>query len=94
MAADDSRDVQVAATAGPEPPFAMSVDVEDYFQVQAFAHLVDRSAWDRYPARVERNVDNLLAILADARAYGTFFVKVQPTLGICRRTFRFGSHAR
>ncbi len=74
MAADDSRDVQVAATARPEPPFAMSVDVEDYFQVQAFAHLVDRSAWDRYPTRVERNVDDLLAILADARAYGTFFV--------------------
>ena len=52
----------------------MSVDVEDYFQVQAFAQVVDRSAWDRYPPRVERNVDELLSILADARAYGTFFV--------------------
>jgi polysaccharide deacetylase family protein (PEP-CTERM system associated) len=74
MAADDSLDVQEAATAGFEPPFAMSVDVEDYFQVQAFAHLVDRSEWDRHPARVERNVEKLLAILADARAQGTFFV--------------------
>lgn len=64
----------MAATAEPEPPFAMSVDVEDYFQVQAFAHWVDRSEWDRYPARVERNVNDLLAILADAGAFGTFFV--------------------
>jgi polysaccharide deacetylase family protein (PEP-CTERM system associated) len=64
----------MAATVGPEPPFAMSVDVEDYFQVQAFAHLVDRSQWDRYPERVERNVNDLLAILADAGALGTFFV--------------------
>jgi polysaccharide deacetylase family protein (PEP-CTERM system associated) len=52
----------------------MSVDVEDYYQVQAFAHLVDRSDWERYPARVERNVNDLLAILADAGAFGTFFV--------------------
>jgi len=74
MAAGDSSNVPKSADAGPEPPFAMSVDVEDYFQVQAFAHLVDRSEWDQHPARVERNVENLLAILAEARARGTFFV--------------------
>lgn len=74
MAAGDSPDIQLAATAGSEPRCAMSVDVEDYFQVQAFAHLVDRSEWDQRPARVERNVERLLAILADARARGTFFV--------------------
>ena len=74
MAAVDSPDVPVAANAELEPPFAMSVDVEDYFQVQAFAHVVDRSEWDQRPARVERNVERLLAILADARARGTFFV--------------------
>jgi polysaccharide deacetylase family protein (PEP-CTERM system associated) len=74
MVAGDSPDVRVAANADSEPPFAMSVDVEDYFQVQAFARLVDRSEWERYPARVERNVDALLAILADARVTGTFFV--------------------
>jgi polysaccharide deacetylase family protein (PEP-CTERM system associated) len=74
MPADDSPDIQVAVNPGVEPPFAMSVDVEDYFQVQAFADLVDRSAWDRYPTRVERNVDDLLTILAETRAHGTFFV--------------------
>ena len=74
MATGDSPEVLAAVAAGVEPPFAMSVDVEDYFQVQAFAHLVDRSEWDTRPARVERNVEKLLAILADARAHGTFFV--------------------
>ena len=29
---------------------AMTVDVEDYFQVQAFAHCIDRKDWDAFPA--------------------------------------------
>ncbi len=41
---------------------AMSVDVEDYFQVQAFADTIDRRDWDRLPCRVERNVDRLLGM--------------------------------
>jgi polysaccharide deacetylase family protein (PEP-CTERM system associated) len=56
-----------------EPAFAMSVDVEDYFQVQAFAGLVRRAEWDRWPCRVEANVDRILQIMDDARAHGTFF---------------------
>ena len=56
------------------PPFAMSVDVEDYFQVQAFAGLVPRSEWDRWPSRVEANVERLLGLLEDTGARGTFFV--------------------
>ena len=41
---------------------AMTVDVEDYFQVQAFAGCVDRAALGRHlPARVEANVDRILA---------------------------------
>ena len=40
----------------PEPPFALSVDVEDYFQVQAFAGRILREDWPHYPSRVERNV--------------------------------------
>ena len=38
----------------------MTVDVEDYFQVQAFAHCIDRSTWDNIPSRVETNVDHIL----------------------------------
>ncbi len=59
--------------AAREPAFAMSVDVEDYFQVQAFADLVPRSDWERWPCRVEANVDRILAILDETGAGGTFF---------------------
>jgi polysaccharide deacetylase family protein (PEP-CTERM system associated) len=60
---------------------AMTVDVEDYFQVQAFAHRVDRADWDNFPRRVEANVDRILEQFARARVHATFF-----TLGwIARR---------
>jgi len=41
---------------------AMSVDVEDYFQVQAFADRFGRGVWDNQPCRVERNTDKVLEI--------------------------------
>ncbi|MEQ9609306.1 MAG: DUF3473 domain-containing protein [Kiloniellaceae bacterium] len=52
---------------------AMTVDVEDYFQVAAFADQVQRHAWDSYPCRVERNVDRILGIFADNDVKATFF---------------------
>ncbi|HYM33024.1 MAG TPA: XrtA system polysaccharide deacetylase [Candidatus Cybelea sp.] len=52
---------------------AMSVDVEDYFQVQAFADRFDREDWPKQECRVERNVDAILQMLGDAGARGTFF---------------------
>jgi polysaccharide deacetylase family protein (PEP-CTERM system associated) len=50
-----------------------TVDVEDYFQVNAFEGLLDRADWDRYPSRIERNVDTLLGLLDRHGARGTFF---------------------
>ncbi len=52
---------------------AMSVDVEDYFQVSAFAPHIRREDWDSMPCRVERNVDVILGLLDDAHAKATFF---------------------
>ena len=52
---------------------ALSIDVEDYFQVSAFEQHVDRAAWDRLPCRVERNVDRLLEMLDAHGARATFF---------------------
>src|ERR1700759_2553817 len=43
---------------------AMTIDVEDYFQVSAFAPYIARSEWAQRECRVERNVDRLLEILA------------------------------
>jgi len=52
---------------------ALSVDVEDYFQVQALADAYDRSQWEHCESRVERNTDALLEIFAGAGVKATFF---------------------
>lgn len=52
---------------------AMTIDVEDYFQVSAFAPHIRREDWDTLPCRVERNVDLILQLLDDAKAHATFF---------------------
>lgn len=53
---------------------AMTVDVEDYFHVSAFAKVIDRSHWDRYECRVENNTRKLLGMLACHKVKATFFV--------------------
>lgn len=52
---------------------AMSVDVEDYFQVQAFASVIDRGTWDTIPSRVEANTGRMLDQFAAAGIHATFF---------------------
>ncbi|MBL8339714.1 MAG: DUF3473 domain-containing protein [Rhodoferax sp.] len=52
---------------------ALTIDVEDYFQVSAFAPTIDRSTWDARECRVERNVDRILAMLAERQVQATFF---------------------
>jgi polysaccharide deacetylase family protein (PEP-CTERM system associated) len=56
------------------PRDALSVDVEDYYQVEAFADRVPRSEWNRFPSRVARNTERVLELLAKHRARATFFV--------------------
>jgi polysaccharide deacetylase family protein (PEP-CTERM system associated) len=57
-----------------EPAFALSVDVEDYYQVQAFVGRVSRDDWGCYPSRVSRNTERLLDLFDESGARGTFFV--------------------
>jgi len=52
---------------------ALTVDVEDYFQVQAFADVISRGDWDRMPSSVERNTERLLDLFAEVEAKATFF---------------------
>ena len=52
---------------------ALSVDVEDWFQVGAFETVIDRSGWDGLVHRVERNSDAVLALFAEAGVKATFF---------------------
>ena len=52
---------------------ALTIDVEDYFQVSAFAPYIRRQDWDTRECRVERNVDRILALLAERQTKATFF---------------------
>ncbi|MYM88729.1 DUF3473 domain-containing protein [Rugamonas sp. FT82W] len=52
---------------------ALTIDVEDYFQVSAFADHIRRADWATLPCRVERNVDLILALLDQQRIQATFF---------------------
>ena len=53
---------------------ALTIDVEDYFHVQAFAHVIEPATWDRYPMRVEKNTCRLLELLEQRGVRATFFV--------------------
>jgi polysaccharide deacetylase family protein (PEP-CTERM system associated) len=52
---------------------ALSVDVEDWFQVGAFERVIAKADWDRLPQRVERNADAVLSLFDEAGVKGTFF---------------------
>lgn len=53
---------------------ALTVDVEEYFQVTALSERIDRAAWQEYPSRVEENTEAVLQLLADGNVRATFFV--------------------
>ena len=52
---------------------ALSVDVEDWFQVGAFERTIRRDDWASLTHRVERNTDAVLALFAEAGVHATFF---------------------
>lgn len=53
---------------------AMTIDVEDYFQVSAFEGCAPRYRWDEFECRVEANTDRVLGIFDETHIKGTFFV--------------------
>jgi polysaccharide deacetylase family protein (PEP-CTERM system associated) len=67
---------------------AMTVDVEDYFQVSAFEQHISRDDWERYPRRVEGCVDRILQRFSDQGIRATFFTLgwiAERHLGMVRR---------
>lgn len=62
------------AAAPPRAANAMTIDVEDYFHVSNFEHVVDRASWASRESRVEANTDRLLAMFERAGVSATFFV--------------------
>ena len=60
-------------TRQPQLRNAMTIDVEDYFPVSAFAPYIQRKDWEQKECRVERNVDRILALLDESKTQATFF---------------------
>ena len=52
---------------------ALTIDVEDYFQVSAFSAHISRDSWDTLPCRIEANMERILALLAEHDVRATFF---------------------
>lgn len=55
------------------PVNAMTVDVEDYFQVSAFEPYIAREQWEHWPRRVARNTHRILDLFAERQVKATFF---------------------
>ena len=53
---------------------AFSVDVEEYFQVEAFSGLIDKKDWESIPPRAEQQTRRILELLESFQVRGTFFV--------------------
>ena len=52
---------------------ALSVDIEDWFQVGAFETVIDRNDWESLDRRVENNTDAVIALFAESGTKATFF---------------------
>lgn len=61
------------ADAASGPVNALSIDVEDYFQVSAMEAFIAKDDWDKIPCRVERNTHRMLDMLAEQDTKATFF---------------------
>ncbi len=56
------------------PLRSVTIDVEEYFHIEAAYRAVPRSSWGEWPSRVERNVDLLLELYAKHNQKGTWFI--------------------
>jgi polysaccharide deacetylase family protein (PEP-CTERM system associated) len=53
---------------------SLTIDVEEYFQVEAFANDVNIRDWGNYESRIEFQMDTLLELLEEKKVFATFFV--------------------
>lgn len=53
---------------------ALTIDVEDYYQVSGFERDISRKDWGTYPSRVVANTQRILAMLESNGIKATFFV--------------------
>lgn len=53
---------------------ALTFDIEDYYQVEAFKNYITFEEWPQYPSRVEANTQKILDILTERHVRATFFM--------------------
>jgi len=89
-----------ATSTSAELTHALTVDVEDYFQVESFSKQVGRERWESYPLRVEASTMRLLDLFDRRQVKATFFVlgwvaRKAPRLveEIARRGHELGCHS-
>ena len=63
-----------ASFARAQPCNAMSVDVEEHFQVAAFANTIAKADWPQIPSRVCDNVQRILSLFDEKNTKATFFI--------------------
>ncbi|HZU26269.1 MAG TPA: XrtA system polysaccharide deacetylase [Bryobacteraceae bacterium] len=68
------RNVNPGNPPAPRPRNIVSVDVEDYFHVEAFSAIVPRERWESYACRVEPNTHRVLDLFDQAGVKATFFI--------------------
>lgn len=71
----------------------LSFDVEEHFQVSAFASPMRRRNWDQFESRVERNTDTILNLLDVRQSKATFFILgwvAERNPGVVRKLFERG----
>ena len=64
----------MSATSNNQAFRCVSIDVEEYFHIEAAYGRIPREQWDNWPSRVERNVDLLLDLFHRLDQRGTFFI--------------------
>ena len=62
------------ASQGPTQTNAMTVDVEEYFQVHAFAKVIDRADWPELPSRLQIGLGRVLDLFDRFQIKATFFM--------------------
>jgi len=72
MLSKDKEKVRSNRTVSP-PKHIMTVDVEDYFMVEAFAGSVSRESWESRPSRVVMSTRRILSLFDRYNVKGTFF---------------------
>lgn len=87
MTSLDFKTVKLQTAGSDAPTNAMTVDVEDYFQVSAFEDQFDKQNWDSLECRIPRNIDVILELFQHHQVKATFF-----TLGWVAK--RYPEHMR